>query len=93
MHRVYFDENEQIGDGYALWLPTSKADLALIGPELRDGLRVVIEWTGECEMEATLGFDANWATWVAVGDHSTYVVHPEAASAHATLEAKRAQGS
>jgi hypothetical protein len=88
MHRVYFDENEQVGGGYALWLPKSKADLALIGPALCDGLRVLIEWTGECEMEANLSFDVERDTWVAIGDHSTYVVHPEAAAAHAALKAK-----
>ena len=72
MHRVFFDENEQVGDGYALWLPTSKVDLERIGSDLRDGLRVVIYWTGECEMEAVLKFDGEWNTWVAIGDHSTY---------------------
>jgi hypothetical protein len=72
MHRVYFDENEQAGEGYALWLPTSISDLERIGGELRDGLRVVIYWTGECEMEAVLKFDADVDSWIAVGDPSTY---------------------
>ena len=93
MHRVYFDENEQVGGGYALWLPASRSDLALIGPELRDGLRIVIDCTGEIEMEATLSFDVQHDTWIALGDHATVKVHPEAAAAHAALEAERAKGS
>ncbi len=88
MHRVYFDENEQVGAGYALWLPTSKADLALIGPELCEGLRVVIYWTGESEMEAVLTFDSEEDTWVAIGDHSTYDDSQGAASYAAWLAAQ-----
>jgi hypothetical protein len=94
MHRVYFDTNEQTRRGYALWLPTSRDDLVRIGPELREGLRVIIEMTGELEMEAILEFDAEASTWVAVGLHDTLKHHPDAVVAYdAMMKDRNAQGS
>jgi hypothetical protein len=82
MHRVYFDTHEQVGPGYALWLPTSRADLERIGPELREGLGIIIEMTGELEMEATLTHDPESDTWVAVAVPGTLKHHPDAIAAY-----------
>jgi hypothetical protein len=92
MHRVYFDENEQVSEGFALWLPTSKDDLARIGAELQEGLRVVLYWTGESEIEAVLKFDAKWDTWVGIGDYSTYN-DAEGRAAYEAWKAANAKGS
>ena len=66
MHRVFFDSNDGgHGHGYMLSLPKSLEDLAAIGGDLVEGLRVVIYMPRELEMEADLSFSATDGCWVA----------------------------
>jgi hypothetical protein len=66
MHRIFFDTNEGThAAGYELRLPASIADLAALGDELREGLRVVIVMPDELEMQADLSFDRESGYWIA----------------------------
>lgn len=76
MHRVFFDGNSGPGDTpddprFGLWFETSLQDLAALGDELKDGLRIIIYSPGELEMEAVLEFDAKHDAWMAIGDGAT----------------------
>ena len=67
MHRVFFDSNEGgYETGYLLWLPLSRSDLAEIGPDLKNGLRVIIYMPEELEFEAELVFDDQSDCWKAM---------------------------
>jgi hypothetical protein len=73
MHRIYFDENEGTPDGrYGLWLQKSIWDLSRIPGGPLPGMRVVLYWTGESEMEGILQYDEEWRAWTAVGLLDTY---------------------
>jgi hypothetical protein len=65
MHRIYFDTNEGVENGYGLWLPTSKEDIGRIPDGPQDGMRVIIYMTGELEMEAVLAFMPERGAWIA----------------------------
>ena len=67
MHRVFFDTNAGSQDkGYYLWFPQSKADIESIGPDLREGLHVMIYSPGELELEAFLEYDREFQCWAAI---------------------------
>ena len=72
MHRIYFDTNNGNDKwGYSLNINGSKADLALIGDGLCEGLKVIIYMTEELEMEAVLKFDNDLGYWKALPIKST----------------------
>src|SRR5713101_1385458 len=80
IHRISFDTNEIIFDSptearYDLSFPTSVAELAQIGADLRDGLRVIIYMPDELEMEAALVFDRERDAWTArpIAGTTTYL--------------------
>jgi hypothetical protein len=62
---VFFDGNDSSEKGYTLNFDQSRLDLALIGDELREGLRVLIYSPGELEAEALLTLDADAGIWCA----------------------------
>lgn len=74
MHRIYFDTNDgNLEEGYSLNINGSKTDLARIGDELCDGLKVIIYMTNEIEMEAVLKFDNDHGYWKAMPIKGTII--------------------
>jgi hypothetical protein len=70
--RIEFESNERLGvNVFDLNRERSLADLKKLGNGLRAGLRVLLIEPGELEVEAVLGFDAEWKTWFATADRST----------------------
>ena len=64
MHRIYFDTNNEVDDGYNLSSVGSLRDIAPIADQLRDGLHVILYMTGELELEAILKFDSQTGRWI-----------------------------
>lgn len=66
MHRIYFDGNEVDEDGRVnLGIPGAIRDIEFIGPELHDGLRVLLYNDEGQEMEAIIRFDMAHQHWMA----------------------------
>lgn len=64
LHRIYFDGNDANELGYLLlYFDRSRAELAQIPGEAKEGMLVTIYMIGEFEMEATLQWDATWNCW------------------------------
>jgi DNA-binding MarR family transcriptional regulator len=87
-----FDSNDAVdNDVYWLGFTRSREDLAAIGGELREGLRVVIYMTDELEMEALLAFDPDRRVWLARGERGTVRHYPAAGAAEAPLPTQLSQ--
>ena len=79
MHRIMFDTNDGNDQfGYELKFADSLKDIAAIGDDLRDGLRVVIYMPHELEMEAVLKFDPKAGIWLGFPVAGTTKIYPEA---------------
>jgi len=73
-----FDTNDGDGQfGYQLVFADSLKDLAAIGDDLRDGLRVIIYMPQELEMEAVLKFDPKAGIWLGLPVAGTTKIYPE----------------
>jgi hypothetical protein len=82
MYRIYFDTNDsEFYEGeyyYSLCALGSLKSIAPIADKLSEGMRVVIEMTGELEMEAILKFNREYGHWLARPIEGTIKYHPEA---------------
>jgi hypothetical protein len=79
MHRIMFDTNDGNSQfGYELKFADSLKDIAAIGNDLRDGLRVIIYMPRELEMEAVLKFDPMAGIWLGIPVAGTTKIYPEA---------------
>jgi hypothetical protein len=71
---VYFDTNETNGEHrYPLILDRSRADLARLGNQLHDGVRVRLIMTGDLACLARLERDPDSGCWVGVAEPDSYV--------------------
>ncbi len=72
LHRVFFDTNDGNPEwGYELNFPRSKDDLKRIGPDVCDGMRIIIYMPDELEVEANLKYDDKLGCWKAMPDMKT----------------------